>query len=189
MLGVAMVGMWFQDPGSLSSGNSRLLMFFVGLLAVSMVVQVFIVAALAIGAMKVKNKMMAIVDDLHKKSLPIIQSATEIVRDTTPKVKVVTENIVETTHMVRNKVQQFEVTLGEANDTFKEANQKTKAQVSRVDQMVTTALNRTAALGETIHHGIRTPVKQAAGVVSGLRVGFDTLITQFKTTGGPKRPY
>ena len=36
---IMMSGMWLQDADSLSSGNSRLLMIFVGMVAVAMLVQ------------------------------------------------------------------------------------------------------------------------------------------------------
>ena len=35
---IVMSGMWLQDPDSISSGNSRLLMVFVGMVAIAMVV-------------------------------------------------------------------------------------------------------------------------------------------------------
>jgi hypothetical protein len=36
---IVMSGMWLQDPGSISSGNSKLLMVFVAMVAVALVVQ------------------------------------------------------------------------------------------------------------------------------------------------------
>jgi hypothetical protein len=46
---IVMSGMWLQDAGSISSGNSRLLMWFVGMVAVAMVVQAIAVIVLAFG--------------------------------------------------------------------------------------------------------------------------------------------
>ena len=189
-----MLGVWFQDPGSLSSGNSRLLMIFVGLVALAMLVQAAVVLALGIGAMKAQKKLMAVVDDLKKKAAPAIATAEDMIRDTVPKVKVITSNLVETSHMVRNKVHEFEGTLTTANakfkeatETFSEANLKTRGQVSRVDGMITSALTATANLGATIHQGIKAPVNQVAGVIAGLNTGIDVLMSKYQFLHGFRR--
>ena len=46
---IVMSGMWMQDGDSLSSGNSRLLMIFVGMVALAMIVQAIAVFVLAVG--------------------------------------------------------------------------------------------------------------------------------------------
>ena len=192
-MGLMMVGMWFQDPGSISSGNSRLLMIFVGLVALSMLIQACVVLALGIGAMKAQKKLLAVVEDLKKKAMPVIDSAQAVVRDATPKVKTVTDNVVEISHMVRNKVHDFEVTLADANlklkdatATFADANQKTRGQINRVDGMITSTLKATSDLTATIHHGIQVPVRQVAGVIDGLKTGLDVLLNGYKA-GKPPR--
>ena len=184
-MGALMVGMWLQD-GSLGSTDTRLLTIFVGLVALAMLVQAIVVLALGIGAMKAQKKLLAVVDELKKKAMPVIASAQDVVRENTPKVRVVVDNVVETSHMVRNKVHDFEVTLTTANEklreateTFGDVNMKTRGQVRRVDGMITSALTATSDLGTTIHKGIQVPVRQVAGVVSGLRTGFDTLLKKF----------
>ena len=188
MTGIAMLNMWVDDPGALSSGNSRLLMIFVGIVAFCFLVQAIVWVGLAVGAMKLSKKVMGITDDLHRRALPIIGSAEHLLQETAPKIRVVTDNIVETSHLVRNKVTEFDATLSDANKTFVDANNKTRAQVARVDGMVSSALTRTASLGDMIHDSIRTPVKQVAGVVSGLKVGLDVLLGKGKPNGSYRGP-
>ena len=60
--------------------------------------------------------------------------------------------------------------------------------MGRLDNMVSTALSQTAALAETIHDGIRTPVKQVAGIVNGFKVGLDVLLHKAKGFGGYRPP-
>ncbi len=184
------VGVWLQD-GSLGGTDTRLLTIFVGLVALSMLVQAAVVLALGIGAMKAQKKLLAVVNELKLKAMPVIASAETIVRDATPKVKVVVDNVVETSHMVRNKVHDFETTLTAANvklreatETFGDVNVKTRGQVSRVDGMITSALQATSELGTTIHKGIQVPVRQVAGVASGFKTGLDTLLKKFKLLSG-----
>lgn len=193
-MGGLMLGMWLQE-GGLSSQSTFWLMIFVGLVAFAMLVQAAVVLALGIGAMKAQKKLLAVVDDLKKKAMPVIASAQDVVREATPKVRVVVDNVVETSHMVRNKVHDFEVTLDEANQKFKQAtetfgdvNLKTRGQINRVDGMITSALQATSEIGATIHKGIQAPVRQVAGVVTGLRVGIEALLEKTKSFTGTRRP-
>ena len=175
--GVMTMGMWLQEPGSLSSGNSRLLMIFVGLVAFCMVVQAIVVVAFAVGSIKSQKRLLSIAEELRIKALPVIDSAEDLFHDAVPKLKVLAENLAETSYIVRNKAQEFDATMSDAN-------RRTRAQVARVDGMVSSALTATEALGQAIHEGIRVPVKQLAGVVSGFKAGLDVLLNKAKGFGG-----
>ena len=48
--------------------------------------------------------------------------------------------------------------------------------LDRVDGMVSSALAATSHVAQNIHHSIRVPVNQVAGVVSGLKAGLDSLL-------------
>lgn len=175
------LGMWIDDPGSLSSGNSRLLMFFVAMVAVAMVIQAIAVVAFAIGALKSQKRIAAIAEEVRSKAMPVLDSAQVLFRDAAPKVKVITDNLVETSHIVRAKAMEFDATMSDANN-------RTRAQVARVDGMVSSALTKTAAIGEIIHEGIRVPVKHIAGAVAGLRAGLEVLLSRAKGFGGYRGP-
>lgn len=174
---LTMVGIWMDDPGALSSGNSRWLMFFVALVAVAMVVQAIAVVIFAIGALKSQKRLAAIAEEIRSRAMPVIDSAEMMFHDAAPKLRIITDNVLETSHIVRAKAQEFDATLSDMN-------QKTRAQVNRVDGMVSTVLTRTASIAETIHDGIRVPVKQVAGMVAGLRAGLDVLVNKARGIGG-----
>ena len=166
-----------QDPGSLSSGNSTLLMIFVAVAAFALLAQAIAFIVMAVGAKKASNRGLAIAEEMRLKAMPLIHDAHELVRDMTPKLKVITENVVETSHMVRGKVREFDVTAGEINH-------KTKAQVARVDGIVTSVLNSTAEITETIQRGIKMPLREVSGVVNGLKAGLDVLVGRARGFGG-----
>ena len=56
-------GMWLQDADAMSSGNTRLLMIFIGLVAVSMVIVAITVIIMAVGAAKTRKRVLEIVED------------------------------------------------------------------------------------------------------------------------------
>ena len=176
---IVMSGMWMQDPGSLSSGNSRLLIWFVGMVAVAMAVQAVAVIVLAIGTAKASKRALEIADELRTKIGPLLDTTQTVMHDAAPKVKIITENLVETTHLVRAKARDFEVTASELNA-------KTRAQAARVDGMVTSVLNTTADISETLQRAVKVPVRELAGLVNGFKAGMDVLVGRAKEFGRGK---
>jgi hypothetical protein len=180
--GMMTSGMWLQDPDSLSSGNSRLLMIFVAMVAIAMVAQAIALIIMAIGAAKARKRGLEIAEEIRVKMLPIITGTHELIRDNAPKVKIITENFVETSHVIRSKAQDFDVTASDLNA-------KTRAQAARVDGMVTSVLNTTAEISESIQKGIKIPVREVSGVVNGLKAGLDVLVGRAKGFGSGRTTY
>ena len=80
------LGMWMEDPGSLSSGNSRWLMFFVGLVAFCMLIQAVVVVAFVLAALKSQKRMLAIAEEVRARAVPVLKSAEEkLFHDSAPK--------------------------------------------------------------------------------------------------------
>jgi uncharacterized protein YoxC len=173
---IVMSGMWMQDADSLSSGNTKLLIIFVGIVAISMLAQAIALIVIAVGAAKTQKRGMQIVEEMREKLMPVISGAGEFLRDTTPKVKVITENLVETSHMVRKKAAEFDATASELN-------MKTRAQAARVDGMVTSVLNTTAEISDTLQRAVKVPVREFAGLVNGFKAGVDVLVGRAKGFG------
>jgi hypothetical protein len=176
---IVMSGMWLQDADSISSGNSTLLMWFVGMVAVAMVVQAIVVVLMAIGAAKASKRAFQIADELRTKIGPILETTQSVFHDAAPKVKIITENLVQTSHMVRNKASEFDATASELN-------MKTRAQAARVDGMVTSMLNTTADISETLQRAVKVPVREFAGLVNGFKAGVDVLVGRAKGFGSSK---
>jgi len=175
-MGTLMTGMWMQDPGSISSGNSTLLMIFVGLVALAMLIQAVALVIMAVGAGKARKRGLEIAEEVRAKAMPLIHEAQKMLGELTPKVKVIAENMLETSHMVRGKAQDFDVTATEINA-------RTRAQVARVDNIVTGVLTSTAEITGTIQRGIKVPLREVSGLVNGLKAGLDVLVGRAKDFG------
>jgi hypothetical protein len=178
-LGIMMSGMWLQDPDSLSSGNSRLLMVFVGMVAIALLVQACALIAMAIGAAKARKRGLEIAEEIRGKMSPILDSTQGLIQEMTPKIKVITENLVETSHVVRSKAAEFDATASDLN-------MKTRAQAARVDGMVTSVLNTTADVSETLQRAVKVPVREIAGLVNGFKAGLEVLVGRAKEFGRGK---
>jgi uncharacterized protein YoxC len=166
---MAILAMWFQETYTFSSGNAKLLLIFVGLVAVSMAVQAVAMTVMAIKATATIKDMTATVDEFKKKAMPLLDTATtvakstqQLIHDTAPKVKVISENLAETSGVVRASILEFRASAQQIEKTVSDVNQRTQRQVARVDGMVSAALTTTAELAETIERGIRVPAHKIA---------------------------
>jgi hypothetical protein len=174
---MAMMALWQGlETDSISAGNTRLLMIFVGIVALAMLSQAIIFAFMALGAKRTQARVLGIAEELRARALPIIDTAEDLIKDTVPKVKTITDNLLETSHMVRAKAAEFDVTLTDAN-------RRAKVQIERVDGMVETALAATGALAEMIHQSVRKPMVEISGLVNGLKAGLNVLLTKSKSFG------
>ena len=176
---IVMSGMWLQDAGPLSSGSTKWLVVFVGMVAIAMVVQAIAVIVLAIGAVKARKRALEIAEEVREKLMPVITGTHDMIRDAGPKVKIITENLVETSHVVRSKAQEFDATASELN-------MKARMQAARVDGMVTSVLNTTAEISETLQRAVKVPVREFTGLVNGFKAGVDVLVGRAKGFGRGK---
>ena len=174
---MCMVAAWqgLQND-SISSGNTRLLMIFVGVVSLSMLVQAIAVIFLAVEAKKAFARLSILAEELHAKATPILTRAEELTGDAVPKIKTITENLLQTSSIVRAKAQEFDGTLTDAN-------KRAKAQVARLDGMVSTGLTATGTLAAMIHQGIKTPVVEVLAIVNGLKAGIDSFMSKSKSPG------
>jgi methyl-accepting chemotaxis protein len=179
---VVMSAMWMQDSGSLSPGNSRWLVIFVGVIAAAMIAQAIAVGVVALGALKAGKRALDIVDDIRTKLMPMVESTHEMLQDARPKVKVITDNLLETSHVVRSKAQEFDVTADDVNS-------RARAQVARVDGMVTSVLNTTSELTDSLQKAVKVPVREFNGLVNGLKAGIEVLVGRGRNSadGGKNR--
>jgi hypothetical protein len=160
--------LWLEDPGSLSSGNSRLLMIFVAMVAVAMVAQAIAVIAAVIAAAKARKQLLGIAEEVRAKSLPVIDGAQIMVQDLQPKFRMLADNLVETSHVVRAKAAEFD-------ETISEVNRRARTQTARVDDMFTSVLDSTAGIASSVQKTVSTPVREFHGIMNGIKAGFDVL--------------
>jgi D-ribose pyranose/furanose isomerase RbsD len=184
---MATLAMWFQE--TVNSGNGRLwIVFFIGLVAVSMAVLSIVVISVAIKVATTMKELGATAVEFKVKLLPLIDSAMEVsvashvlLKDAAPKVKAITANLerasemlVETSGVVRASAQQFDLTIADAN-------MRTQRQVARIDDMVTAVLTTTTEIVETVSNGIRVPAQKIAGIATQLRYGIEGIYAKVKS--------
>jgi uncharacterized protein YoxC len=169
-------GMWLQDADSISSGNSRLLMIFVGMVAAALVVQAIALVMIAVGAAKARKRVLTVVEELRAKAMPAIDTTQDFIANTAPKLMTLAENLVETSNVVRSKVAELETTLSDVNN-------KARVQAARADDIVTTVLTGAAEAVNAVQRGINVPIREFNGLMNGLKAGLDVLVGRAKGFG------
>lgn len=180
------LAMWLQDSDL--AGTNHLIMIFIGLVAVAMAVMAIALIIVAVVASKAVKTVTATIEELKGKMLPVFdvvkdlgQSGREIVRDATPKVKRITENLVTTSESLMEAGKVARGAVQHIDATISEANSRTQRQVARVDGMVTTALDTSAEIVETINHGIRVPAHKIAVMATDARFFVEGLLAKVKS--------
>jgi len=169
---MAMMAVWQGLQGDSSSGvNARLLMIFVGVVAVSMAAQAIVLIAAGIAARKTQIRILEIAEELRERANPILDNAEVLFKETLPKIRTISDNLVEASTVIKSKAREFDSTLTDVNI-------RTRAQVHRVDGMISTALTAVGALGAMVQQGIKTPLVEALGVVNGFKAGLDVLLSK-----------
>jgi len=175
--------LWQTPDQGLTSHDGHLLVICIVAIATAMVVQAVIMVVAGWQALKTLKEFKELAHDLHSQATPILQKTNEVITDLGPKIRTVSENVTQISYTVREKVDEVGETVSQVNRTVADANQRTRGQVDHVDRMMTTALNATEEVTDTVAKGIRIPIKQIAGVVTGLRVGLETLMKNFRPKG------
>jgi methyl-accepting chemotaxis protein len=185
---MAILAMWLQAaaettapaganlPANSSSTlvtDQNLMLLFVGLVALAMVTQAIVVIGFAAKAGKAMKDLTDIAEDFRDRVTPLIDSATEIsettttiLRETAPKMRVIADNLLETSDLVRDSAQRFDSTIADVNF-------RAQQQVARIDSMVTAALATTVQIAETIQRGVEVPARKIAAVASQARSMFE----------------
>jgi ABC-type transporter Mla subunit MlaD len=200
-------GMWQSDGRSV---DSHLVMIFIGIVAVALVGQAFVMLGMALGAFKAQKTIQGQIEEIKEKLLPLLDKSNVLMTDLTPQLKqiatsatTISGHVEDISCIVREKIHELSPTISAANETLKqanetarEANQKTREQVDRVnvvvtDQvtrvngMVTSVLDLTANMGKAIQHGVTQPVREVAGIVDGFKAAVATF---FNGRPKPKEP-
>jgi hypothetical protein len=185
----------WDSPDAINSGHAIWLEIFVAVAAVALLMQAVAVIAVALAGYKAQKRAMQIIEEVRERSVPLmlksqllIEKSHELIGELTPKIQTITANIEQISTVIKDKVVEIEPTVSAANATAQDANAKAHQQIIRVNGMITSALNATAEISDTIYQGIRTPAREIAGVISGVKAGLDSLLSKAKGFGAGIRP-
>ena len=175
--------------------QSTYLLAYTGVVAFAILIQGIALVILALAAAKLMKQVAELTIEAKGKVYPILESvrditakgqdiaevARNVVRDTEPKIKRVTTNIADTSDVYRAKVAQVDALITDTTG-------KAQRQSDRVDSIVTNAITRTSETAANIGNAVLLPIRQMSGILSGAKVGIESLIAQFTSKPKPAAP-
>jgi hypothetical protein len=188
------LAVWQGDP--LTGSDMHWLMIAAMVIAAALLAQALVVVIAAIKGLQIQKHLMSDVAEMKAKLIPLVDKAqtltvqiTAVTTDLTPTVKniaskvdVITGHVEHLSALAREKAEEFAPTISaanetvaEANETVRDVNRKTHEQIARVNGMVSSVLDATAAVGASIKRGMALPGRELGGLASGFRAAFDTL--------------
>jgi methyl-accepting chemotaxis protein len=148
--------------------TQTLLVIFIAVSAISLLAQALFTMGMFIGARKAQKKITGLADDVRLHALPAIIAARDVIQDLTPKFRTIADNLAATSTTLRTKSDQVSGLVGDVTD-------RAQAQAIRVDGMVQTTLDQIVSAAHALEHGVAIPIRQANGILNGLRAGVDVL--------------
>lgn len=191
----------FQS-GAADSSQMDHLVLFVGIAAISLAIVAIFFLIASIGAMIAYRQVSAEAAKLRQQTNELIAKSQSLVAEFGPqvrqiaaKVDTITLHVEQVAALVHAKADEISPTITAANQTVQQANEtvretirtasatvqdannKTRSQISRVDGMISSALDGVVRMGVAIEHGIARPGREVAGVIAGLKASFDVFAT------------
>ncbi len=129
----------------MDTGNGALLSLltaFVGLIALAMIIQMIAMLVVLFSMRKQAARLTTIVEQANHDIQPILTSAREFLTDGREKFNAISRNVVEITDSVKEQVKVVKAQIARIDGVITDVSQRSKEQVARIDAMITEATDR-----------------------------------------------
>jgi SMC interacting uncharacterized protein involved in chromosome segregation len=172
----------------------NLLPIFVALTGIAVLLQAGLLLGMYLTMRKTSARLEELATTVKDKALPAIESAQtaiesakvtlasvqEIVAEYRPKVKVIIENVEETTSSIRAQVDRANAVVNDAVD-------RARLQIIRSDEMLTRTLDKVEQTSDAVTRTVVSPVKQVSGIIQGVTAGVEFLFGSRSRKNGRSR--
>ncbi len=140
------------------------------------IVQVGVLIGIYMVVKKSSDKMTSLAEQLHQRTVPILEAANAMVATTKPQIETIVSNLTETSETLRSQVDNLNTTVTDIID-------RTRLHVVRADEIVSRTMDRVEETTEMIQHTVISPVRQIAGVLQALNIGMNVLFGKRRSGG------
>ncbi|HEY6339402.1 MAG TPA: hypothetical protein VIW68_12990 [Candidatus Sulfotelmatobacter sp.] len=150
---------------------------FIALTGVAVALQAAVLLAMYLAMRKSGERMEALAAEVKVKALPTMELVQSVLTDIQPKLQVITDNLEETTTLLRSQVQRVDATVTDVVD-------RARLQVIRADELLSRTLDRVEQTSDLVHNTVISPVRQLSGLMQGITVGLEFLLGSRKRRNG-----
>ncbi|MBV9074663.1 MAG: hypothetical protein JOZ10_13610 [Acidobacteria bacterium] len=151
--------------------NSILLTVFIAVTAIAVVLQMLILLGIYLAVKRATAQAENIALDLHRRSIPLVENARDIVADATPKIKEMTSNLTEASATLKEQA----ATLG---DTAVEVAVRARNKIAQADEALTRTLERVERTTGAMSNSVLSPVRRVNGLLQAISVGVGAFLHQ-----------
>jgi hypothetical protein len=143
---------------------------FVAVTSAAVVIQACVLIAMFVALRKTSGRVDSLAEDIRTKVLPVADTVHAMLLELRPKIESAATNASEATALLHAQVQRLDATVNDVID-------RTRLQIIRADDLVTRTMDRVEETTDTVHRAVVSPVRRFAGVVHGLTVGLEQLVS------------
>jgi hypothetical protein len=124
---------------------------------------------------KVPGQIESVRLDVKQRIDPLTQSALEIVNNSREPLRTISANLAEISTILRNRTSDADQVAAELLD-------KSRAQIVRVDRMVSDLVEKVETTADAVQKGVLGPISEVSAVVKGVRSGLEFLFSRRRVT-------
>lgn len=144
-------------------------------IGIAVAVQAAVLIGIFMAIRKSTGRMEAIANDLHQRTVPILETTSTLLNNTKPQIETIVANLTESSTQLKQQVE--------------EVVDRARLQVVRADELVTRTMDKVEQTTEMVQHTVISPVRQIAGVLTGLTMGFNVLFGRRGPNGNGQRAH
>jgi len=107
------------------------------------------------------RRILAIAEGLNQRAVPILEATNALLTNTKPQIEGIVSNLAESSTQLKTQVEEIV--------------DRTRLQGGRADELVTRTMDKVEETTEMVQHTVISPIRQFAGVLSGVTMGFNVL--------------
>jgi uncharacterized protein YlxW (UPF0749 family) len=140
--------------------------FFVMVVALAVVLQTVILAAMFFAFKRTAQRVEQTMDDVRNRALPVLAGVQVMVEEVRPQLASVVSNAAEVTSLARSQAQKMDRVMSEALE-------RVRMQLAHVDQILTGTLETVEDAGTKFKRSVWAPVQSVAAIVRGIQTGLE----------------
>jgi hypothetical protein len=145
------------------------------LVAVAVLMQAVAMIGIWLEVRKIPGQVEAVRTEVKQRLDPLVESVTEIVSNAREPLRTITSNLADISKILRERTADADALVAELVD-------KSRAQVIRVDQMVSDLVRKVETTSDAVQRGVLAPMQEVSAVIAGMRAGLEFLFTRRRTT-------